>query len=154
MRKSIILLFAFLLLISCRNRINLYVKDENDISRRNGKWKEEYSSDEGALTATGRYRNGEKIGTWKTVFDKKKYQKDIIRKDITKTKKYYPNGKIMEKGQSKLEISDRERHWFYFGPWKFYDGSGKLLYIKNYRQGQKTDSISMIRQSHPTGRPK
>jgi len=126
--------------------MNQYIKDEKKVSKRHGKWIEEYSSDEGTLTATGRYRNGEKIGIWKTSFKNKKYQKDIIKKGIIKTVKYHPNGSIMERGQSKMEISDRERHWFYFGPWKYYNDEGKLMYIKNYTNGQKTDSIPVKRK--------
>lgn len=138
-------LLIFLVLVSCKTKTNQYVTDEKKVSKRDGKWKEEYSADEGTLNAIGKYKMGEKVGVWKMTLNGRRYQKDVIRKDITKTKRYFPNGKIMEKGKSKIEISDRERHWFYDGPWKYYDESGKLLYIKVYHQGQKTDSISMIR---------
>ncbi|MCS3868948.1 antitoxin component YwqK of YwqJK toxin-antitoxin module [Chryseobacterium ginsenosidimutans] len=122
--------------------MNQYVKNQDDVSKRDGKWKEEYSSDEGTLIAVGRYKKGEKIRVWKTFLKDKMYQKDKIRKNITKTKKYFPNGKIMEKGQSKLEISKNERHWFYFGDWKFYNNKGEILYTKKYLNGTKIDSIS------------
>lgn len=130
--------------MSCTAKLNRYSKDERQVSKRHGKWVEEYSVDEGTLVATGRYRNGEKIKTWKTSFNGRKYQKEVIRKEVTRSKRYFPNGRIMEKGRSRMEISDRERHWFYFGPWKYYGENGKLLYIKTYRQGQKADSISMM----------
>ena len=58
------------------------------------------------------------------------------------TKLYHLNGKIMEKGQSKLDVSDVQRHWYYFGDWKYYDEKGKLKYIKKYANGKKIDSIS------------
>ncbi|WP_294287763.1 hypothetical protein [uncultured Chryseobacterium sp.] len=146
MKKLYIPVLMMLSFISCKTRLNQYIQDDRKVNRRNGKWVEEYSADEGSLVASGRYRNGEKVGIWKTSFDGRKFQKDVIKKEVTKTKKYFPNGSIMEKGQSRLEISDRERHWFYFGPWKYYGENGKLLYIKNYRLGQKTDSISMVKQ--------
>ncbi|SEN08385.1 hypothetical protein SAMN05421856_11447 [Chryseobacterium taichungense] len=135
-------LLIFLVLVSCKTKINQYVKDEKKVSKRDGKWKEEYSADEGILHATGKYRMGEKVGVWKMNLNGRKYQKDVIRKGITRTKRYFPNGKIMEKGQSKIDISENERHWFYYGPWEYYNDTGKLLYIKIYNQGQKTDSIS------------
>ncbi|WP_295212889.1 MULTISPECIES: hypothetical protein [Chryseobacterium] len=145
MNKLYISFLMMLSLISCKTKLNQYIQDERKVSRRNGKWVEEYSADEGTLVASGRYKNGEKVRTWKTSFNGRKYQKDVIRKEVTKTQKYFPNGNIMEKGKSRLEISDHEQHWFYFGPWRYYDENGKLLYIKVYRQGQKTDSISMVR---------
>lgn len=143
--QKISFLLVFVVFVSCKTKINQYIKDDKKISRRDGRWKEEYSADEGTLLATGKYRRGEKIGVWKMTLDGRRYQKDVIRKEITKTKRYFPNGRIMEKGKSKLEISDRERHWFYGGPWKYYNENGKLLYIKVYHQGQKIDSISMVR---------
>lgn len=145
MSKIYIPMVLMLSLASCTSGLNQYVKDEHLVNKRNGKWVEEYSADEGVLIAKGKYKKGEKVGTWKTSFNNMKYQKDVIRKAVTKTRKYHPNGKLMEKGQSQIEISERERHWFYFGPWKYYDEKGKLLYIKNYRKGQKTDSISMVK---------
>lgn len=142
MKIRLLLLLCCVFLVSCKTKINQYVKDDHDTDKRNGKWREEYSSNEGVLIATGKYKKGEKIGVWKMFSNDKLFQKDKIRRDITKTKKYFPNGKIMEKGQSKLEISQNERHWFYFGDWKFYNDRGELLYIKKYFNGNETDSIS------------
>jgi hypothetical protein len=49
--------------------MNQYSKDEKNVSKRHGKWKEEYSSDEGTLIAVGKYKNGEKAGIWKTTLN-------------------------------------------------------------------------------------
>ncbi|KUJ52406.1 hypothetical protein [Chryseobacterium sp. JAH] len=133
----------FFVSTSCKiKEINQYVKVENKWQKRHGKWREEYSSDQGTLTAVGKYKMGEKVGVWKTTFGGNLYQKDKIRKSVTKTKLYHLNGKIMEKGQSKLDVSDVQRHWYYFGDWKYYDEKGKLKYIKKYANGKKIDSIS------------
>ncbi|ASW74176.1 hypothetical protein CJF12_07655 [Chryseobacterium piperi] len=122
--------------------MNQYVKDQNNTNKRNGKWKEEYSSNEGTLVAIGKYKMGERKGIWKTTFEDKLYQKERIRKNLTKTKRYFPNGKIMERGQTQLDISENERHWYYVGDWKYYDEKGRLLYVKKYHDGKKIDSIS------------
>ncbi|WP_294278086.1 hypothetical protein [uncultured Chryseobacterium sp.] len=145
MSKILVPVLIVLCMASCTTKMNQYVEDDHHVSKRHGKWKEEYSADEGTLVAIGKYRNGEKTGTWKTFLGNKLYEKNKIRKDVTKTKRYYPNGKLMESGQSKLEVSDRERHWFYFGPWKYYTQEGRLSYIKIYKKGSKTDSISMAK---------
>lgn len=131
-KKFLFLGLIFLVLASCKTKeINQYVKVEKKWQKRHSKWKEEYSADQGTLVAVGKYKMGEKVGVWKTTFEDKVYQKDKIRKSVTKTKIYHPNGKIMERGHSKLDISDAERHWYYFGDWKYYDENGKLRYIKN-----------------------
>jgi len=143
MKNFLLLSLVLFVFTSCKTKeINQYIKVENKWQKRHGKWKEEYSSDQGILTAVGKYKMGEKVGVWKTTFEDQLYQKDKIRKNVTKTKLYYPNGKIMEKGQSRLDISDVQRHWYYFGDWKFYDENGKLRYIKKYADGKKIDSIS------------
>ena len=144
MLKNILLLgLAVFVMSSCKTQpINQYVKVENKWQKRHGKWKEEYSSDQGTLTAVGKYKMGEKFGVWETTFQNKLYQKDKIRKGVTKTKLYHPNGKIMERGQSRLDITEAQRHWYYFGDWKYYNENGKLKYIKKYADGKKIDSIS------------
>lgn len=143
LKNFLILGFIPFILTSCKTKeMNQYVKFPDKTQKRHGKWEEEYSADQGTLKAVGKYKMGEKVGVWKTTFEGKLYQKDKIRKNVTKTKLYYPNGKIMERGQSKLDISDVERHWYYFGDWKYYDENENLKYIKKYTDGKKIDSIS------------
>ena len=132
---------ALFILSSCSQGLNQYKKDSKGISYRSGKWKEIYSSNDGDLTAIGRYKEGKKIGVWKTYFQENLYQKEQINRSFTKVKFYYPNGKIMQKGQTKLDHSNAESHWYYYGAWKFYDAKGKLSYIKHYISGRVTDSI-------------
>ncbi|WEK70055.1 MAG: hypothetical protein P0Y62_00615 [Candidatus Chryseobacterium colombiense] len=146
MKKIFIVLVVSLFTFSCQMKMNQYIKVSEKSQKRHGKWKEEYSTNEGTLVAVGRYKKGEKVGVWKTYFDNKRYQKENIRKDITKIKRYFPTGTIMEKGQTKLEISQNERHWFYSGIWKYYDDKGNLLYTKKYYTGSKADSIPAIKK--------
>jgi antitoxin component YwqK of YwqJK toxin-antitoxin module len=142
MNKIYVFLLAFLTIVSCKTKMNQYVKDENKVNKRHGKWKEEYSSNDGTMAAVGRYRKGEKIGVWKTYMDNQLFQRDKYGRKMTKTKTYYQNGKLMEQGQSRLDISKDERHWYYFGDWKYYDENGNLKYIKKYTDGKKIDSIA------------
>ena len=143
MKNIVLILILIFMFSSCKTKeMNQYMRFPDKTQKRQGKWKEEYSSDQGTLIAVGKYKKGEKVGIWKTTFQDKLYQKDKIRKNVTKTRLYHPDGKIMEKGQSKLDTSDAERHWYYFGDWKYYDENGKLKYIKKYADGKKVDSIS------------
>lgn len=133
------------MIVSCKTQINQYIKDENKVNKRHGRWKEEYSSGDGKMVAAGRYKKGEKVGLWKTYLDNQLFQKDKIKNHITKTKVYHQNGKLMEQGQSRLDITKNERHWYYFGDWKYFDENGNLMYIKKYADGKKIDSISFNR---------
>ncbi|MDO5615309.1 MAG: hypothetical protein Q4G16_03905 [Cruoricaptor ignavus] len=136
--------FILLLMYACQTQpINQYQKSDTKSKLRHGKWIEDYDIEGGKLTAKGKYDNGEKIGVWKTYFGEKLYQKEKIKNGISQTKFYYPNGKIMERGQSKTIISENGRIWHYFGDWKYYDANGKLKYIKKYADGNKVDSINI-----------
>ncbi|WP_312090016.1 hypothetical protein [Chryseobacterium sp.] len=137
--------FMLICLFSCNQKINQYIKVPGKAQQRHGKWVEHYPAIEGEMTASGKYKNGEKIGVWKTIYQNKLYQKDVTRNNVTKTKVYHPNGKIMEKGMSKVDISTNERHWYYFGDWKYYDEQGNLKYIKKYDKGKKVDSLSFTK---------
>lgn len=137
---TLLSIFAF---VSCQTKTNQYIKISDKVQKRHGKWKEEYPTEEGILIATGKYKKGEKIGVWKTYLGDKLYQTEKIRRKKIKMFVYHKNGNIMERGQSKLDISENERHWYYFGDWKFYDENGKLKYIKKYTDGKKIDSVSL-----------
>lgn len=144
MNKIILFLLAFLI-ISCKTKMNQYILTDDKHKKRHGKWKEEYSADGGTLTAFGRYKKGEKVGKWKMYFGDTLYEKNRVRKDITKIKRYFPDGTLMESGQTKLDISKDERHWYYFGDWKYFSKEGKLLYIKTFYRNKKADSLSYVK---------
>lgn len=143
MHKNFLLtLLSIFVCVSCQTKTNQYIKISDKVQKRHGKWKEEYPTEEGTLVTTGRYKMGEKVGVWKTFVGDKLYQKEKIGRKKTKMFVYHRNGNIMERGQTKLDISENERHWYYFGDWKFYDENGKLKYIKKYTDGKKIDSVS------------
>lgn len=142
LKNFLLTLLSIFVFVSCQTKTNQYIKISDKVQKRHGKWKEEYPTEEGTLIATGRYKMGEKIGVWKTYLGDKLYQTEKIRRKKIKMFVYYKNGNIMERGQSKLDISENERHWYYFGDWKFYDENGKLKYIKKYTDGKKIDSVS------------
>ncbi|AZB30029.1 hypothetical protein [Chryseobacterium balustinum] len=136
---TLLSIFAF---ASCQTKTNQYIKISDKVQKRHGKWKEEYPTEEGTLIAIGKYKKGEKVGVWKTFVGDKLYQKEKIGRKKTKVFVYHRNGNIMERGQTKLDISENERHWYYFGDWKFYNENGKMKYIKKYTDGKKIDSVS------------
>lgn len=78
----------------------------------------------------GKYHKGLETGTWKHFYNGKVVRKEKYRNGICKTVFYYTNGKIMKKGNTKMESTTNEDHWYYFGKWSFYDTNGKLDSIK------------------------
>ncbi len=143
--NKIILFLSLILVISCKTKMNQYILTDDKHKKRHGKWREEYSADDGKLTAIGKYNKGEKVGKWKIYFGSQLYEKNKVRKDITKIKRYFPDGRLMESGQTKLDISANERHWYYFGDWKYFSKEGKLLYIKTFYRNKKADSVSYVK---------
>ncbi|MCD1117996.1 toxin-antitoxin system YwqK family antitoxin [Chryseobacterium turcicum] len=143
LKNFLLIVLSFFVFASCKTKTNQYIKISEKSQKRHGKWIEKYPVDNDTLIVIGKYNTGEKIGVWKTFIDDKLYQKEKIQKKKIKMFVYHKNGNIMERGQSKLDISENERHWYYFGDWKFYDENGKLKHIKKYTDGKKIDSISI-----------
>ena len=101
---------------------------------REGFWIESYDLGKDVYKSTGTYKKGNPVKKWKYFKNDTIYQKEKYRKDICKTIYYHKNGKIMQRGQSKIETQE-QLHWFYFGDWFFYDDNQKLLKIKHYENG-------------------
>ncbi len=127
-------------------KVNQYIKVDK-VQIRDGKWKENVSTEHGDLVSIGKYRKGNKVGVWRSTLENNIYQKERYRKTFIKTKFYHPNGKIKIKGQSTTEITDDYIHWFYTGDWKHYDENGKMIYIKKYIKRKPSDSISVQRNT-------
>ncbi|SFT73626.1 hypothetical protein SAMN05421857_2862 [Chryseobacterium formosense] len=142
LKNFLLIIISATVFISCKTKMNQYIKISEKSQKRHGKWKEEYPVEKDTLVTFGKYKKGERVGVWKTFLGNRLYQKEKIGKKQTKMFVYHKNGNIMERGQSKLDISENERHWYYFGDWKFYDENGKLKYIKKYTDGKKVDSLS------------
>ncbi|WP_124643069.1 MULTISPECIES: hypothetical protein [Amniculibacterium] len=145
MYKISTLVLCFIIFVSCTTRPNQYIKVGKNEQQRHGFWVENSSADIGDLIEKGKYKKGVRVGTWKSTHENTLYQKERYRKNITKTKTYYPNGNMKEKGQSRMDVNEIGSHWYYYGDWKYYNENGKLLYIKKYNQGKKIDSISLIK---------
>lgn len=101
---------------------------------RKGFWIDKYMLGDDEYKSTGTYKKGNPVNKWKYFKNDTIYQKEKYRKDICKTIYYHKNGKIMQRGQSKIETKD-QLHWFYFGDWFFYDENQKLIKIKHYENG-------------------
>lgn len=122
-RICIILLF----LSSCSNRM---VRGE-----RHGFWKETDTIDGKIYIAKGRYNHGMQVGTWryrsgKNLVKKEKYNGSDCRVVLFDEKK-----RIVRSGQTKLDVTDKELHWYYEGVWTDFDSVGNVIGQDLYMKG-------------------
>lgn len=85
--------------------------------------------------ATGRYKKGEKIGTWKEFMNDRLLSKEKYKKNSCHVIKYHNTGKIQQIGFSKKEVIESKIEWLPTGEWIFYDSEGVLLGTKIYEKG-------------------
>jgi len=66
-------------------------------------------------------------------------EKNRFRK--LKTTFYYPNGLVRLSGNARLENLPDRIHYYYYGQWKAYNDSGKLVKYYYYRKGELTKTV-------------
>lgn len=112
-------MFFFLTLISCKNEVNQYQTVRKNVKLKTGKWVEKDDYPDQKYVSIGKYKKGEKTGVWKVYLNGALYQKDKFKDSITRTKFYYPDGKILKKGVSKTIEDHQTILWYYHGKWNF-----------------------------------
>jgi len=85
--------------------------------------------------ATGRYKKGDKIGTWKEFMNDRLLSKEKYKKNSCHVIKYHNTGKIQQIGFSKKQVIESKIEWLPTGEWTFYDSEGVLLGTKIYEKG-------------------
>lgn len=125
---KIIILLLCISLCSCK--IN---QTKNGL--KTGKWheSEEYMNIES--NATGRYKKGDKRGTWRAFMSDKLLSKEKYKKNSCHIIKYHNTGTIQQIGVSNKAIINSKTEWLPTGEWKFYDSEGVLLGTKIYEKG-------------------
>ncbi|WET04845.1 hypothetical protein [Flavobacterium sp. YJ01] len=128
------ILFAIILVsfFGCKSKL---INQRID-KKREGKWVDIYVQDSTEYKSVEFYKNDLPVKKWKTFINGKLYKLEKYKNGICIVKSYYENGKLESKGKTKLEISETESHWFYFGEWKFYSDKGKLFQIRKYEKGE------------------
>lgn len=135
-RKFLFIAIIVFCVLGCKSKVNQIVNHKPE-----GKWIT-VDTLEFIYSTKGRYHNGQEVGKWKHFYNGKLVRKEKFNKNgICKNVFYHSNGKIMKKGNVKLESNIDEDHWYYFGKWKFYDKEGKLDSIKIYKKENFKDSL-------------
>lgn len=85
----------------------------------------------------GRFKKGTQVGKWTYYnFNGAKERIEVYRgKKITITH-FHQNGKIALKGHAKIVNDNLKLHFYYYGPWFFYNEKGTLTKISYYEHGQ------------------
>ena len=125
---TIIIIFFCISLTSCK--IN---QTKNGL--KTGKWIQTENFMNIESVATGRYKKGEKIGTWKEFMNDRLLSKEKYKKNSCHVIKYHNTGKIQQIGFSKKVIIESKIEWLPTGKWTFYDSEGVLLGTKIYEKG-------------------
>ncbi|TDD76387.1 hypothetical protein [Flavobacterium caseinilyticum] len=92
-------------------------------------------------SATGRYKKGDKIGTWKEYISDRLTTKEKYKKNSCHIIKYHNTGKIQQIGVSNKAIINSKIEWLPAGEWIFYDSEGVLLGTKIYEKGIPIEEI-------------
>ena len=127
--KNLLFITIILVIFSCKTNQTIHKKKE-------GFWREDSSYDSIKLIAKGYYKNGEKTGKWCYFENGKVIKKEKYRQNICYIKDFHKNGKLAAKGQTKIEETKEEIHWFYDGLWQFYDENSKLKEKRFYEKGE------------------
>ncbi len=131
---TLVMLISFSFGQLFKKEINRY--DEQ--GKRTGLWIDYWDSIEKVIASKARFRDGHETGVSKhyhpngNIRLKWRYYKNRIR-----AKYYFEDGKLEQKGWSKIEWAEADTHYYWHGTWKFYDEHGKLIRKAFYQNGEE-----------------
>ncbi|MBK0370691.1 hypothetical protein [Flavobacterium agrisoli] len=128
MRKIVSLILLLQLFGSCK--IN---QTKNGL--KTGKWITEETFFNTVSKSIGKYKKGEKKGTWNYSYKDRVTLTEKYKKDICFIIEYHNTGKIRATGQKKKYKDSIKSEWLPTGEWKFYDSEGVPLGTKIYDKG-------------------
>jgi antitoxin component YwqK of YwqJK toxin-antitoxin module len=118
-------------------KINTYNTD----GKKDGLWITYFNEDnkeKKLVSSRVHYKEGYETGVCKHYHSngnirlKWRYFKSRIR-----AKYYFEDGKIEQKGWSKIEWNEKDTHYYWEGKWKFFDIHRKLIRVAWYKDGQE-----------------
>lgn len=138
MKAGILFFLFFFIFEASAQKINRLNKKGN----RTGKWITYIDDEKKIKSFEGKFRNG--ITSGKCYF----YHNDGIlnRREINRFKKikttfYYPSGNVKLKGNARFENLPDKIHYYFYGKWKAYNDSGKLVKYYFYEQGKLLKTV-------------
>jgi len=125
-----------LLLVLCITLVSCSVNKTKN-GQQHGYWITYADAGKQVVLTKGRFKYGIQKGKWVyNNFEGKKERIEIYRGKKIKITHYHTNGKIALKGNAKIVTDNLKLHFYYYGPWYFYNEKGILQKISYYTNGQ------------------
>lgn len=120
----------------CSRQYNKFDKEK----QRTGLWIEYYDIDKKSISAKIHYRKGSQRGIcWFYHQNGEPRLKWHYYPKRIRAKYYFENGKLEQKGWSKVEDEKGSVHYYWHGKWKFYDEERKLIRTTIYENGEEKE---------------
>jgi antitoxin component YwqK of YwqJK toxin-antitoxin module len=107
--------------------------------KRHGRWREYFDVAETQIANQGRYRHGRPVGQWWYFAPGRKLEhtERYLRFPThhIRLTYYHPNGQVAKSGQARYVLHADGGRFYWFGEWKQYTESGKLLPSEYYLDG-------------------
>ncbi|MCF6129209.1 hypothetical protein L1S35_05950 [Flavobacterium sp. AS60] len=110
---------------------------------REGKWVYKDTVNGILYKSKGRYKKSTEIKTWKYYEDRKLVKTEKYQDTICHIKTFDNKGRINSIGKSVISEESDGTRWYLTGDWIFFDDSGKIIGIKNYKKGELVSEIEM-----------
>ncbi|RNI30563.1 hypothetical protein EFB08_04735 [Rufibacter latericius] len=122
----------------------------NKLGNRQGKWRAFYEHKPGQLMYSGRFKDGQERGTWKTYSEKgylEREERYEPKHKRIKTTFYHPNGKISHKGLAFLFEENNVLMYKWHGDWQYYDSTGTSRGWITFQRGKALTSQPVLTTS-------
>ncbi|QNE41198.1 hypothetical protein F1C16_17360 [Hymenobacter sp. NBH84] len=123
-----------------RNRYNAKLE-------RQGPWRIYYDETERHLAAKGRFRRNYERGRWRYYsFNGQREKWELYHRQpggLISIRHYDLTGKIQRQGQARYVNEPDGPHFYWFGPWCYFDAQGKMVKIETYEGGTRISSDSV-----------
>jgi len=138
MKTFLLLLFIVLSSFSFGQFLQSKINLLNDNGSREGLWIEYYDKENNIISSKIRYKNGYQTG--KCTFYHPNGQRRLkwhYYNNRIRAKYYFENGRLDQKGWSKIDYSGQDTHYYWHGKWKFFDDHRKLIRVGFYQNGEE-----------------
>ena len=111
-----------------------------------GRWRTYFDDDTRQRPfTTGRYRHGRPVGHWRyytqpgPLDHEERYHRQFS--DLTF---YHPNGRVAQQGRARVADEGAVLHYYWFGEWRKFTDTGRLLEIDTYEKGRLVASHPVL----------
>lgn len=104
--------------------------------QQHGYWITYADANKKIVLTKGRFKNGVQKGKWMyNTMQGKKERIEYYKKDKIRISYFHPNGKQAVKGRARIVNDSIKLHFYYYGPWYFYNEVGQLQKISYFENG-------------------